>query len=351
MHVVLSLAFLVFSFQAFSLSNDERVQQLKTVRSIAFGSCNNQNDVQPLWKDIMDQKPDLWIWGGDIIYADWGKAGSVDRAYKKLNANPDYQAFKAQVPMIGTWDDHDYGYDNANGNAGNKKESQKLFLDFFEVSADSPRRAQEGIYHSIDIGEGAQKIKFIMLDNRYFKDLEPEYALLGKTQWDWLENELKNSTANLHFIMTGLSIFSPLLPYTDEWWQYPKEVNRLLSLLKTYNVKAPLFLTGDKHFSSIFKYSGQLEFMSSGLTHTAPRRTWWYLGRKYPTTYFGLSYGRIDIDWEGNVPKLKLFIRNGQRDIHTTHVIWKNNTWTFTKSSPDLPMVMDLNAHTDEDLH
>lgn len=100
-------------------------------------------------------------------------------------------------------------------------------------------------------------------------------------------------------------------------------------ILKEHKVKAPVFLTGDKHFSSIFKYWGQLEFMASGLTHTAPRRTWWYLGRRYPVTYFGLSYGMIDISWEDSTPKLRLVIRNGQKDIFPTSVIWKNETWEF----------------------
>lgn len=351
MRSVFAWMLLSLSFNILAATNSERVQQLKSVRSVAFGSCNNQNDLQPLWKDIVEQKPDLWIWGGDIIYADWGKMDSVESAYKKLNANPEFQKFREQIPMIGTWDDHDYAFNDAGGAAAVKKESQKLFLDFFEVPVDSPRRTHEGVYHSMDIGEGDQKIKFIMLDNRYFKDLEAEHPLLGKTQWEWLENEFKTSTANLHVIVTGLSVFSPTLPYTEEWWHYPKEVNRLLGLLKTYNVKAPLFLTGDKHFSSIFKYSGQLEFMSSGMTHTAPRKTWWYLGRKYPTTYFGLSYGRFDIEWVGNIPKLKLFIRDGRRNIHTTNVIWKNNTWTFLSLSQDPPMVTDPMAQTDEEFH
>lgn len=350
MYSVLAL-FLVLMSSAQAITNNERVSSLKSVRSIAFGSCNNQNDVQPLWKDIIEQKPDLWIWGGDIIYADWGKMESVETGYKKLGANPLFQKFREQIPMIGIWDDHDYAFNNANGSATIKKTSQKLFLDFFDVPEDSPRRTREGIYHSLEIGEANEKIKFIMLDNRYFKDLEKDYPMLGKAQWDWLENELKNSTANLHVIVSGLSIFSPLIPYTDEWWQYPKEVNRMLSLLKTHKVKAPLFLSGDKHFSSIFKYSGQLEFMSSGMTHTAPRKTWFYLGRKYPTTYFGLSYGRIDISWDGNTPKLKLFIRDGSRDIHKTNVIWKNNTWTYLSKSEDPPVVSDPNAHTDEEFH
>lgn len=329
MHSALALFLVFFSLTTFADTNDQKLSQLKTIKRIAFGSCNDHNRDQPLWKDMIKQKPDLFIWGGDNIYADWGKTESIKMAYEKQNAHPDYAAFKAQTPYIGIWDDHDYGFNDAGGNHALKKESQQLMLDFFEISKDSPRRKQEGIYTSHEFGEPGQKIKFIMLDNRYFKGLDPEAPVLGKTQWEWLENELKNSTASLHFIFSGLSIFSPLLPYTEEWWQYPGEVNRMLSLMKTYNVKAPVFISGDKHFSSIFKYSGQLEFMSSGLTHTAPRRTWWYLGRKYPTTYFGIAYGQIDISWEGNIPKLNMMVRNGTAELHKRNVIWKNNTWTF----------------------
>src|SRR4051794_2201151 len=101
------------SLSSFSQTNFDRVQSLTSVKRIAFGSCNNQNAKQPLWTDIMLQKPDLWIWGGDIIYADWEKAESVASGYKMLNENPDYIKFKAQVPIIGTWDDHDYASDNA----------------------------------------------------------------------------------------------------------------------------------------------------------------------------------------------------------------------------------------------
>lgn len=328
MHSALALILLLLSLQTLA-DNNEKLDSLRTIKRIAFGSCNNHNEAQPLWKDMIKQKPDLFIWGGDNIYADWGKSESVKKAYAKQNAHPDYAFFKSQTPYIGTWDDHDYAYNDAGGSTSFKKESQKLFMDFFEVRENSPRRAQEGVYTTHDFGDPGQRIKFIMLDNRYFKGLDSEAPILGKTQWDWLENELKNSTADLHFFVSGLSIFSPTLAYTEEWWHYPKEVNRMLGLLKTYNVKAPVFLTGDKHFSSIFKYSGQLEFMSSGLTHTAPRKTWWYLSRKYPNTYFGISYGQIDISWEGNVPKLFMMMRNGKSEIHKRKVIWKENTWKF----------------------
>lgn len=331
MHITLLLLLIFSSLTLEAQTNHDRLSSLKSVKKIAFGSCNNQNDKQPLWADMINQQPDLFIWGGDNIYADWGKSDSVERAYKKQNAHPDYADFKLKTPMLGTWDDHDYAYNEAGGDNTFKTESQKLFLDFFDVPKDSARRDQEGIYHSYEANSEGRKIKFIMLDNRYFKGLESKAPLLGETQWQWLENQFKNSTASLHVIVTGLSIFSPLIPYTEEWRQYPSEINRLLNLLKTYQVKAPVFITGDKHFSSIFKKSGQLEFLSSGLTHTAPRKTWWYLGRKYPTTYFGISYGMMEVDWVNDIPRLTLYMRNGTRDIHKKKVIWEKNTWIYVK--------------------
>ena len=40
-----------------------------TLQTIAFGSCNNQGKSQEMWKHVVKNKPDLWIWLGDIIYA------------------------------------------------------------------------------------------------------------------------------------------------------------------------------------------------------------------------------------------------------------------------------------------
>lgn len=351
MHSAIALLLVLFSSSLLAQSNQEKLESITTLKRFAFGSCNNEETPQLLWKDIREQKPDLWIWGGDNIYADWGKsAGAVEASYKKQNSIQDYAALKEQTPIIGTWDDHDYGLNDAGGSLSYKELSQKLHLDFMEVPQDSPRRKQEGIYTSFDFGPESQRVKIIILDNRYFKGLEGDAPILGKKQWAWLEEELKNSKAHLHFFVVGLSVFSPLIPYTEEWWQYPSEVNRMLDLLKKYSVKAPVFLTGDKHFASIFKYSGQLEFMSSGMSHTAPRRTWWYLARKYPLVYFGLSYGMVDIDWvDGSTPKLTMTIRDGKKDIFTRKVLWKNNTWDFTDRMFGPTVIFDENAPTDDE--
>ena len=330
MYAAFVFAMFFIHFPLFAQTNQMQLDNLKEIKRIAFGSCNNQDDRQPLWKVMTENRPDIFVWGGDNVYSDWGKSDSLAEAYKKQNENLDYMALKARTPIIGTWDDHDFAYDNAGGEVTFKKDSQRMFLDFFEVPQYSYRRFQEGIYTSHNFGKDGRRIKFIMLDQRYFKGIDPKAPMLGETQWQWLENEFKFSNADLHFVHNGLPIFGPAVPYTEEWAHFPSERQRLLKLIKKYQPKGLVFITGDKHFSSIYKYWGQLEFMSSGLTHTADRGTWWYLGRKFPNSYFGPSYGEIEIEWEGEIPLLTLFMRNvfGNK-IHKRQVRWKNNEWVF----------------------
>lgn len=186
MPFVLLISLLLLSELSWSKSNQQKLESLKSLQRIAFGSFNNEKDNQPLWKDVMAQKPDLWIWGGDNVYADWGKSESVAKSYQRQNAHPDYALLKKNIPIIGTWDDHDYAWDNAGGDLSFKHISQQLHLDFMDVPQDSLRRKQEGIYASFNFGPAKKRIKIILLDNRYFKGLEADAPILGNKQWKWL---------------------------------------------------------------------------------------------------------------------------------------------------------------------
>ncbi len=308
--------------------NQQKLDSLTNITRLAFGSCNNQNDAQPLWKDVLKTKPDLFVWAGDIIYADWEQNYDLAKSWDKQKNNPAYQEVLKQTPVIGVWDDHDYSWNDANGRSSSKEKSQKLFLDFLDTPEDSPRRTQEGVYTSYEFGEEGKRIKIILLDNRYFKGLEDGAPILGEKQWLWLENELKNSSAQLHFIMSGLPIFAPVLPYSEEWWHYPVEVNRMLKLVKTYKPQGVMFLSGDKHFGATYKSSGQLEMISSGMTHVVDSRAWWYIARKYGATWFGLNYGMIDIAWDGTIPLITTSFRTvDHRDIHKFKYRWEKTGW------------------------
>jgi alkaline phosphatase D len=327
MRKILVLSILI-AVSAFGNSNTEKLKAIRHLDKIIFGSCNNQHDSQPLWKHMIDERADLFIWGGDNVYAETTDPAKIRKAYDIQNRHPDYRYFKDLTPIIGLWDDHDFAFDNARGNFKFKKESQQHLLDFLEEPLNSQRRMKEGIYTTYSFGEGDQSVKIILLDNRYFKDLDPHVPLLGQKQWEWLEKEMMESQASLHIIASGLSIFSPKLPVTDEWADYPSEQKRLMDLLKRTKLKAPLFISGDKHFSSIFMNKGFLEFMSSGMTHSVPSSMRAFLKKSYPFSYFGLSFGQIEVEWMKNNPMIKLIIKNslGKSEISKSF-LWDGLIW------------------------
>src|SRR5688572_17679026 len=81
----------------------------KALQTIAFGSCSHEDDSTQLWDDIAARKPDLWIWMGDNIYGDTHDMSLLKKKYDIQKARPDYQRLLKTCPVIGTWDDHDYG--------------------------------------------------------------------------------------------------------------------------------------------------------------------------------------------------------------------------------------------------
>lgn len=320
------LCFITASHFVSASTNAERLGNISNLKRLAFGSCNKQFLPQPLWKEILKHSPDLFLWAGDNVYANTQDEKELADAYKLQAKVDDYNFFKTFTPIIGTWDDHDFGDDGEDGNYKLKKQSQGYFLDFIDEPLMSQRRLQEGIYTSYTFGHDEQKIKIILLDNRYFKNLEKnENRLLGSVQWNWLEKEIHDTDASLLLIVSGLSIASPGNPSSEEWRDFSKEKIRLKRLLQAK--KTPyIYVTGDKHFSSIFWNEGELEFLSSGMTHNTKSALRPWVRLKYPDPVFQNNFGLIDFSWEGKTPILTLSIETLQRSI-SRRVKWTNGTW------------------------
>jgi len=122
------------------------------VSRIAFGSCVNQDKPQPIWDAVVDTKPQHFVFLGDNIYADTEDMEVMKAKYALLGKQPGYIKLKATCPIHATWDDHDYGANDGGAEYPKKKESQQVFLDFFEVPKDDPRRTREGVYSSTVFG-------------------------------------------------------------------------------------------------------------------------------------------------------------------------------------------------------
>nr|WP_254448622.1 alkaline phosphatase D family protein [Spirosoma rhododendri] len=124
----------------------------KAIQTIAFGSCSRQSLPQPLWDDIVAAKPDLWIWLGDNIYGDSESMDTLRAKYALQKSNPIYQQLRQSTPILGVWDDHDYGVNDGGKEYPRRRESQQVMLDFLDVPANDPRRTQEGAYSAQTFG-------------------------------------------------------------------------------------------------------------------------------------------------------------------------------------------------------
>ncbi len=307
------------------LVKHHRPDQSQYIERIAFSSGNRPHLGQEHWKVIKDKNPDLWIWLGDLVYSNSDDLKQHKKNFDILKNDANYQDFIRDIPVLGVWDDHDYGMSDGNKTNKHRDESKEIFLDFLDMDKDANVRKHKGLYDSWEIGKSSKKIKFYFLDNRYFKDeLQKDEAtqrrylpnnegtVLGEEQWAWLENEIKNSDASLNIFLSGLQIIPDEHPY-EKWGDFPNERKRFLGLLEKYKVKNPLILSGDRHFAELSEYTyidfsdKVLELTASGLTHSYEgviERNSFRLGDLYD----GKNFGFIEIYWGGSKIMMKLFV-------------------------------------------
>ena len=118
----------VLSCQNVAEINSEEKQNEHSVQkadfTLVFASCNDQDREQPLWTPIIESNPDLFIWGGDNIYADTEDMSKMEADYQKVWAEPEYKSLAKNTIITGTWDDHDFGKNDAGVEWEWKKEAQ-----------------------------------------------------------------------------------------------------------------------------------------------------------------------------------------------------------------------------------
>jgi alkaline phosphatase D len=258
--------------------------------------------------------------------------------YARQNANPDYQLLKASTPIIGVWDDHDYGINDGGKHFAQKKASRDLMFDFLNVPLDAPERKREGGYASHTYGEGEQQVKMILLDGRYFRDtltrvnrvyqINSTGQILGDAQWKWLENELKTSTARVNFIVSGIQILPTEHAY-EKWANFPQEREKLLNLIANSGVQNPILLSGDRHIAEILKLvdsrfpKGLYEVTASGLTHTWSGIAEEKNSLRVSDLIAQLNYGLATFNWAKDELLIEIKGENGHVHAHQTLFLTK----------------------------
>lgn len=260
---------------------------------IAFGSCSHETSEEQLWKEVINTKPDVWIWGGDNVYGDTHNMDVLAQKYNHQKHNTDYQQLLKTCPVTGTWDDHDYGINDGGKYFTQREQSKKLAADFLGFTEQHPVWRHEGIYNSTSVSKAGREIKIINLDTRYFRDtinrvyyvdsisnkrtykfeMNATGDVLGEAQWRWFEEELKTSNAALYIINSSIQVLSEEHRF-EKWMNLPTAHARLLALIQRYPHKKMVIISGDGHIAEISKRSlanlpyPLLDITASGLTHT-----------------------------------------------------------------------------------
>jgi alkaline phosphatase D len=274
---------------------------------------------------------------GDNIYGDTADMAALDSMYARQKRHPGYRALRESTRVIGTWDDHDYGANDAGRSYPKRDSSQMKLLDFLGVPEDHPRRDREGVYSAHTYGPPGKRVKVILLDTRYHRapiTRDPltnqryfpneQGDILGEAQWDWLETELRTSTAQVHLIGTSIQALSSQHPW-EKWANFPQARERLFQVLGRSDAPGIVLLSGDRHHAELSRHDTAIgyplyELTASGLTHHAPPGEEPNRHRVGPLVA-ALNYGLVIIDWDADPATLRFEVRGTGNDQLLDHTV------------------------------
>ena len=221
--------------------------------------------------------------------------------------------------VYGVWDDHDMGVNDGGSSVKDRFERRQIYNQFInqpmhkfiqtDIDTDTSKVTPETIpnlplYKTFTTvsEDKSHSIKFILLDTRYdrsdhiipsigssshpYHRYTPLSALvaaairglsstiindynvdnvdnveqfdgdlLGRDQWQWLQDTLEasnepNNTPTFHVIISSIQIFTTN-PIVESWGHFPQSKQKLFDLLHQYQPRGLAFLSGDVHHGEI----------------------------------------------------------------------------------------------------
>jgi alkaline phosphatase D len=319
---------------------------------IAFGSCARQDREQPVFDEIAAEGADVFLFIGDNTYCDLGgdvpeNRAEIEQAWQALGAKERWQRFTRSQPVLATWDDHDYGKNDAGVEWALKNDARELFLDFFGERSDSPRRTRDGIYDAITVGPEGRRVQIILLDTRwnrgpltenpagrvgglgpYIAGADTSAAVLGEAQWDWLEERLREP-ADVRILASSIQVVADEHGW-ETWGNFPHERERLYRLIDETDAAGVIVISGDRHLMELSRDAERgapypiYDFTSSGLNwedkpHTVPEPN----ARRIagPAALRQVNYGLIRIRWARERTTIELVGKGPDGEAIIAHTV------------------------------
>ncbi len=271
-------------------------------------------------------RSDFMVWLGDNLYYLGKQATSYDRMFDRnlrIRRNFIYlQEFLATQPHYAIWDDHDYGWNDADKKFPLKDTALTIFKGFWPNTY-YPSDTFKGNFFTFRYYDA----EFFMTDNRYYRDGPGDTMgdYFGKAQVAWLKTKLKESNATFKFICTGSQVLNDSY-YGESYASYPRERNDLFDFIAENNIPGVMFLTGDMHYTELsyreWKGYPFYDFTSSPLT--SPVISWATLYKNNysvpGTVVRKKNFGKISIDGpkDNRVLKMEIYNRYGRKKWERT---------------------------------
>ena len=320
------------------------------ITRLAFGSCNHEDRSQHMWAQIAAANPDMFLFIGDNNYGDQNWAGdmaltTLRTAYAKMAQTPEFTEFSSQMPMMVTWDDHDFGFNDGGASFAPRQWAETIFETFW--SSSDQVKSRPGVYESRMFGEEGRMTQVIVLDTRFFRsDLDrmpyqrprpplgpyvpssdPAKTMLGAEQWAWLEQELAKP-ADLRIIASSIQVLTDAHDY-ESWENLPLEREKLFGMLAAREESGLVLLSGDRHAGGIYTDTPEAaggeqlwELTSSSLNYSFsstenntarepdPRRLTDFISEE--------NFGLVEIDWEAKTFTLSMRGSGGEERVSRT---------------------------------
>ncbi len=272
--------------------------------SFLFGSCAYFNDApydrpgrpygsgdDTIWGSMAASGADFMLWLGDNTYlreADFSSASGIWYRYRTDRAAPALQPLLAAMPHYATWDDHDYGPNNAGRGYALKAVSRAAFEDYWGNQTFGLPEDPALVTHRLQRGDAV----FLLLDNRSRRDDStlaeaPGYrkTQYGSAQLDWLRQQLASRNEGgerrhrrITFIATGGQFLAQrTYPGSEDHQRFAEERAEIIEFIRANRIGGVVFLSGDVHYTEVTRREGLLpyplyEFTSSALTAGAHTR-------------------------------------------------------------------------------
>jgi alkaline phosphatase D len=198
---------------------------------------------------------DFMLWLGDNTYlrpADWTSPAGIRYRYERDKTHLVLKDFWPSMHHLATWDDHDFGPNDASKSYPFREASTAEFRRHW-ANPPSGLPPEAGIMSTFVWSD----CLFVLLDNRSNRDANdldpkahPEKTQLGTVQLEWLEQTLlEHESAPFKFIVLGGQFLKD--HNYESFKNYPADRIRLLGFLERHQIGGVIFLTGDRHFTEL----------------------------------------------------------------------------------------------------